>query len=130
VRRSKQASQKRPEVAFGTVESETELMGGENLAFVWLPFAVACCAGSHPRCCATVLLVAGAFSHRHSGGSWGDAACSGESCSQQWEEKFFRGGFKPFNFSCGRTKLKTSGSLPEWLCCPLLFSLSFSSRLC
>lgn len=102
-------------------------MGREGFALVWLRFLVAFCACSHKCYYVMVLLLAGVYCHRNSWGFWSNAACSGESWSEQWEEKFLRGGFNLFNFSCGRTKLKTSGSLPEYIYCPLLFSLSFSS---
>lgn len=103
-------------------------MGREDFALVWLRFLVAFCVSSHKCYYVMVLLLAGVYCHRNSWGFWSNAACSGELWSEQWEEKFLRGGFNLLYFSCGRTKLKTSGSLLEYLYCPL-FSLSFSSVL-
>lgn len=102
-------------------------MGREDLALVCLRFLVAFCVCSHKSYYVMVLLLAGIYCHRNSWGFWTTAACSEESWSEQWEEKFLRGGFNLFNFSCSTTKLKTSGFFPEYLYHPLLSSLSFSS---
>lgn len=103
-------------------------MGREDLALVCLRFLVAFCACSHKRYYVMVLLLAGIYCHRNSWGFWSNAACSKELWSEQWEEKSLRGGFNLFNFSCSRTKLKTSGSFPEYLYRPL-FSACLSLLL-
>lgn len=100
---------------------------GQRGSCTCLHFLVAFCACSHKSYYVMVLLLAGIYCHRNSWGFWSNAACSVELWSEQWEEKFLKGGFNLFNFSCSRTKLKTSGFFPEYLYRPLLFSLSFSS---
>lgn len=90
-------------------------MGREDFALAWLRFLVAFCACSHKCYYVMVLLLAGVYCHRNSWGFWSSAACSGEWWSEQWEEKLLRGGCNLFNFLHGRTKLKTSRSLPEYL---------------